>query len=75
MPPVERAADRRVDERRTDLADTMERRRESDASAAELTGGQRLEVTQLADVVSPEKPARAASKPQAESPLVIVARI
>ena len=46
-PPVERAADRRVDERRSELA----------------------------DVVPPEKPARAASKPQAESPLVIVARI
>ena len=74
-PPVERAADRRVDERRSELADTMERRRESDANAAELTTRQPPDVGQLADVVPPEKPARAASKPQAESPLVIVARI
>ena len=74
-PPVERAADRRVDERRFELADTMERRRESDANAAELTASPRPAAGQLADVVSPEKPARAASKPQAESPLVIVARI
>ena len=74
-PAVDRAEERRVDERRTELTDTMERRRESDASDAELTGSQRSEVVRHAEVVAPEKPARVAAKPQAESPLVIVARI
>jgi hypothetical protein len=74
-PALDRAAERRVEERRAELADTMERRREGDATDVDLTGGQRLEVVPLADMVAPQKPARAASKPQAESPLVIVARI
>ena len=74
-PAVDRAVDRRVEERRDALADSMERRRESDATDAECTGSERPEVVQLADVVAPEKPARVTSAPQAQSPLVIVARI
>ena len=68
--------ERRTDERRSPVSDTLERRREGD------TGEDGLEqVTSppdsmaLADVKSADTPGRARPTPRTESPLVIVARI
>ena len=72
---ADRPDERRVDERRADVADTVARRRESDATGVESSGDLRPEVVLNADRVVTEQPPRAASRPQAESPLVIVARI
>ena len=70
-----RAGDRRLEERRTEVADTLERRRDSDASDTGVTA----KVVEVAIDISVEKPqvadVRVAPKPQAQSPLVIIARI
>ena len=73
-PSQVRPSDRRLEERRVELADTLERRRDSDV------GGQGDSValdaaTEVVDAKPPIAPVRVAPKPQAQSPLVIVARI
>ena len=72
-----RAKERRDADRRAAVLDTLERRRESDVELADVaTRSDRLEVTRDADMASPATEApRAMPKPQAESPLVIVARL
>ena len=70
-PPQVRPEERRLQERRAEVADTKERRRESDACDAELGEA----VSELADVKQAAPDVRVAPKPQAQSPLVIVARI
>jgi hypothetical protein len=74
-PASDRSVERRVEERRVEVADTLERRRESDASEGTVADGRLLEVVPNADMKPAEKSARPAPKPQAESPLVIIARI
>ena len=73
-PAQVRPADRRVEERRVEVADTMDRRRDNDLGGpgeAEV----RSVVIELADVKPVIADVRVAPKPQAQSPLVIVARI
>jgi hypothetical protein len=69
-------AERRLQERRANLADTMERRRQSDLQDQPAPLGEALEVIPNADL--PPAPAAAkppANLPQAESPMVIVTRV
>lgn len=74
-PTVEPELERRAYTRRAQLADTMERRRASDAGDAEFIDSKRVEVVRNADIIEPSKPTLVAAKPQAESPIVIVTRI
>jgi hypothetical protein len=72
MPQVAIRAERRIGERRIGrAADTKERRRESDI---ELETSGTLEVAPSADMPA-ETAARPQTRPQAEAPLVIIARI
>ncbi|MEP6732009.1 MAG: hypothetical protein ABJE10_15285 [bacterium] len=74
MPPVPILAERRAEGRRAEVVDTMQRRRESDANQKDaMQSG--LEVTANADTIPPAKSHARATKPLAEAPLVIVARI
>jgi hypothetical protein len=73
--PASARPERRVDERRVEVADTLERRRESDARAGTVADVRPLEVVPNADMKAPDKPERATLAPQAQSPLVIVSRI
>ncbi|CAN5778115.1 hypothetical protein BH11GEM1_BH11GEM1_31570 [soil metagenome] len=70
-PPQVRQDERRLEERRAEVADTLERRRDSDAREAEPGEV----VSEIADVKQAAPDMRVAPKPQAQSPLVIVARI
>ena len=75
VPPMQILAERRIDERRAELADTMERRRGTDApdaqSAPSDTPDDALDAKAPASEPAKPQPRR----PQAESPLVIIARI
>jgi hypothetical protein len=70
-PPQVRPEERRLEERRAEVADTLERRRESHAREAERGES----APELADTKQAAPDVRVAPKPQAQSPLVIVARI
>jgi len=76
VPPITILAERRLKDRRESLADTMERRRESDLQEERAPESGAIDVTPNADL-SPApvaaKPTR--SLPQAESPMVIVTRV
>jgi hypothetical protein len=65
VPPIMILADRRVEDRRAELVDTMERRRESDTRSEPIVAADMLEAA----------PKPRAISPKAESPLVIIARI
>ena len=68
--------EQRAVERRAPVADTRERRRESDAGEAGLEHlASPPDAMERADVKSTEPPARVPPTPRTESPLVIVARI
>lgn len=69
-----RSAERRLAERRAEVTDTLERRRDSD-SAEHVIADIPSEVMGADDVKSSTPVPRAAPRPQAQSPLVIVARI
>ena len=73
-PPHVRQSDRRLEERRAELSDTLERRRDSDVGghADSVAVGA---ATEVVDAKPPIADVRVAPKPQAQSPLVIVARI
>lgn len=73
-PAQVRPADRRVEERRVEVADIMDRRRDSDVDGPGEVGTG-VTVIELADVKPVIADVRVAPKPQAQSPLVIVARI
>ena len=75
VPVSGRAHERRVEERRVEIADTMERRRESDASESPSSDTRQMDVVPNADVKNAQTSPRPAPRPQAESPLVIIARI
>ena len=73
--PVQvRPADRRLEERRVEVADSKERRRDSDLGGpGEVGAGDTvMEVAEVKPIIAD---VRVAPKPQAQSPLVIVARI
>ncbi|MEO8337055.1 MAG: hypothetical protein ABI664_18870 [bacterium] len=75
-PPITILAERRVEDRRADTNDTMERRRESDLrieTAAPVDVVQATPNADAAQATTASKPL--AFRPQAEAPLVIVARI
>ena len=76
-PPLAAGNERRVDERREELGDTLERRRESDKPHVEGSAGDEIELAPSADVVPQRGPAPAQTSPAqaAQSPLVIIARI
>ena len=69
VPARDRTSELRVGDRRAEVADTMERRREGEEAVVQLA------VTKQADTSVPDAPAPRAPAPQAQSPLVIVARI
>ncbi len=76
IPPISILAERRVGDRRADVGDTLERRRESDRTSESTAPNEKADVTLNADA----PPAAAAvkarlMKPSAEAPLVIIARI
>ena len=73
-PPQVRPVDRRLEARRVELADTLERRRDSDARGDGEPDARDVPMA-IADVKPPIADMRAAPKPQAQSPLVIIARI
>jgi len=76
IPPISILAERRLKDRRADVADTLERRRLSDRQGESVVRSDAIEVTLNADTPSADvaiKPR--AIRPAAESPLVIIARI
>ena len=73
-PAQVRPADRRLEERRVELADTMARRRDSDLGGPDEADARGV-IKDLADVKPVVADVRVAPKSQAQSPLVIVARI
>jgi hypothetical protein len=76
VPPISILAERRLADRRADVADTMDRRRESDRPIESGAPSEKIEVTPNADVAPMAAAAKpGAIKPAAESPLVIIARI
>ena len=75
LPPMVILAERRVEDRRAGLADTLERRRSSDALANEVAASETREGTPTSDSPAYETAQPPPRRPQAESPLVIIARI
>jgi hypothetical protein len=74
VPPLDILAERRMGDRRSELADTLERRRESDVKIEDAPLSIAVDVARDADATATE-PSRPPKRPQAESPLVIIARI
>ncbi|MEP6990368.1 MAG: hypothetical protein ABJA80_05495 [bacterium] len=69
-----RVPERRAEERRAEVVDSLARRRDGDSpDSSDVAAAQ--SAMPVADAKPPDAPPRAAQKPQAESPLVIVARI
>ncbi len=75
IPPIMILAERRVEDRRAGLADSLERRREGDAQAEPALQTGAVDASRDAGSNLEAAPKPPAIRPQTESPLVIVARI